>query len=388
MHKLSEYPAAIRALVIIMLIISFIFFLIIAEDFLVPIFLAILFSLFLLPLAEKLESWGIHRILANLILIILSIALLAGVIFLLSRLVISFTNDLPSTKNQITSNIKEFQKIIFSTFGISAERQDRLINTQISQILSTSGKTLQKVFSATTNTILKFALLPIYTFLMLFYRDKFKKFMYMAVPNRLKTPATIIINRISLVTPKYLLGLVIVMLILSVLNSAGFLIVGVKHAIFFGVLAAIINLIPYLGTIIGYGVVLLFVLVTQDLGTAFGVIICFSIIQFTENNILTPNITGSQVEINPLVIIMGIIVGGMIWGLPGMFITIPFLAMLKIAFENIESLKPYAFLMSTKGAEEHSLNYKRILKWIKDLFSRNNEKEHPQNHMENYKEGS
>lgn len=161
----------------------------------------------------------------------------------------------------------------------------------------------------------------------------------------------------------------IVCFILVGLNSLGFYLIGIEHALLFGIIAALFNLIPYLGTILGYGVVLLFVLGTQSPSLAFAVIIQFVIVQFIENNILTPNITGSYVEINPLVIIFSLIAAGMVWGLAGMLIIIPYLGLFKIVCENVESLKPIGFLLGTRGTERHSITIKSLQKrfgWMED----------------------
>ena len=151
-------------------------------------------------------------------------------------------------------------------------------------------------------------------------------------------------------------------IILIGLNSLGFYLIGVKYALLLGFVAAFFNLIPYLGTVIGYGIVFLFVLATQTPAIALSVVGQFFVVQFIENNILTPNITGSYVEINPLVIIFSLIAGGMIWGLPGMFMVIPYLAMMKIVCENIPSLKPIGFLLGTRGTERYSITIKSVKK--------------------------
>jgi predicted PurR-regulated permease PerM len=171
------------------------------------------------------------------------------------------------------------------------------------------------------------------------------------------------------IVPKYLKGLCIVCVIMFGFNALGYSILGVKFAILMAIIAAVFNLIPYIGNIIGYGIVVIFVMATQSFTLAIGVIVQFFIVQFIENNILTPNITGSYVEINPLVIIFSLIAGGMIWGLPGLFMVIPYLAMLKIVCENVESLKPVGFLLSTRGTEKYTItinSLKNFFGWTND----------------------
>jgi len=146
---------------------------------------------------------------------------------------------------------------------------------------------------------------------------------------------------------------VTVVLILCVLNSVGLMIIGIKYAIMFGILSALMNLIPYFGTLIGGTIPLAFTLFSDTPEKAVAIIIMYLIVGFTDHNILTPNITGGAVQINPFFTILSLIVGGIVWGIPGMLIAVPVLGVLKIVFENIAELHPYAYLMGTEGPRRY-----------------------------------
>lgn len=318
----------------------------------VPVTFAVLLAYLLYPAASKLEDKGFSRIATNFILILGTAFFVVGSVYGIAVLITSFTGDLPEIQEQFRQNISSFQGTIGSWIGVPESQQDSMINSA----LGNTGEFLKRVFTATANSILWIGLIPVYTFLLLFYRDKFNKFLQLLVPSDEEHIANNIVSKASLVVPKYMKGLFLVCFILIGLNSLGFWLIGVKYALLFGILAAIFNLIPYLGTVIGYGIVFVFVLGTQSPGVALAVLLQFFIVQFIENNILTPNITGSYVQINPLVTIFSLIAGGMIWGLPGMFMVIPYLAMMKIVCENIESLKPIGYLLGTSGTERHSIS--------------------------------
>lgn len=177
-----------------------------------------------------------------------------------------------------------------------------------------------------------------------------------------ESPVQNIIDQAAEVVPKYLKGLITVCAILVVLNSVGFMLIGIEYAILLGIIAALFNLIPYLGTILGYGIVFLFVLGTQSSSLALAVAIQFFIIQFTENNILTPNITGSYMRINPFVTIFSLIAASTIWGVPGMLIIIPYLGLFKIVCENVDKLDPLNYLLGTAGTEKYNIDMKSIKK--------------------------
>lgn len=329
------------------------------RQLLVPLFFAVLFAYALYPAANKLESAGLPRIITNLFLILSSIVVIAGSIYGFALLIVSFTDNLPQIEEQLSENISYFEQLLKDAVGISESQLD-----SIRESMQESGQFIGKFFTATANTILILGLIPVYTFLMLLYRDKFREFVSMTYASNHENIVQKIVDQTAKVVPKYMKGLVIVCLILIVVNSTGFYLIGVEFALLMGVIAALFNLIPYLGTVIGYGIVFLFVLVMQSPTIALYVAMQFFIVQFCENNILTPNITGSYVQINPLVTILSLIGGGMIWGLPGMFMIIPYLAILKIVCENVPRLQPVGYLLGTRGTEKHLISMDAIKKKI------------------------
>ena len=350
---MDDYPLVVRVLIRLLVTFLVIAALIITKTLLVPLAFGVLLAYLLYPAARKLENKGMPRIATNFILIISVIAFVAGFIYGIAVLITTFTGDLPQIQEQFRQNISSFQNTLGSWIGVAESQQDSMINSA----LGNTGQYLTRLFTATANSILTIGLIPVYTFLPLFYRDKFQKFLLLLVPADEENIADNIVNQAAEVVPKYMKGLFIVCFILIGLNSLGFYLIGVKYALLFGIIAAIFNLIPYLGTVIGYGLTFLFVLGTQTPGVSLAVAIQFFVVQFIENNILTPNITGSYVQINPLVTIFSLIAGGMIWGLPGMFMVIPYLAMMKIVCENIESLTPISYMLGTRGTERHSISF-------------------------------
>lgn len=354
---MNQYPPLVRYLIRLLFAFALIAALIITKSLLVPLFWSILFAYLLYPAADRLERHNVPRIATNFILIVGSLIVVTAIVYGLSLLVISVTDDLPALKENFDRNITRLRWALGRTFGVTAEELDNLTDQAMSALQFMGG-----LFKATANTVLAIGLIPVYTFLLLFYRNKFRDFLSMMVRSEQEDRMEQITNQAAEIVPRYLKGLFIVCLILVGLNTLGFYLIGVKYALLLGFVAAFFNLIPYLGTVIGYGIVFLFVLATQTPSVAFAVVGQFFVVQFLENNILTPNITGSYVKINPLVTIFSLIAGGMIWGLPGMFMVIPYLAMLKIVCENIPSLKPIGFLLGTRGTERYTITIKSVKK--------------------------
>ena len=357
--SMKDYPLALRLTILFASLTLFFFGMIQARDFLYPIAIAMLFSYLLLPVTSFLEKHRFPRIIAILISIILAIAvLLAGSFFIYTQIT-GFTEGFPEMKKQAQENISLYKTFIEEYFGISKEIMDEIFQVNVSGFFD-SGSEFRKAFTATTGTIIKIGLMPVYIFLFLFYRTKFAYFILKIVPQQRKMRTIKILRDISKVGTKYMGGMFIVVCVLCVLNSAGLAIVGLKYAIMLGVISALFNFIPYFGTLLGASVPLLFAIFTGDSSDVFGVIILYVIIQFTENNLLTPNIVGENLKLNPFVIILGLVLGATLWGLPGMIVIVPLLAMLKIVCRNIDELRPYAFLLGTRGAKSHALTIDNI----------------------------
>ncbi len=363
----------VKATYVLLFFILLVYSLTAARAFLVPLFAGILLAFLLYPLSSLLESKGVPRILANLIAIIFGIAVVAGAVYFIYAQLNFFVQDFPKLKAQALENLKHMEMAIQQEFGVSVERQDQWLKNFISQIFASGDVFFKEAFTTTASTITKIGLMPIYVFFLLYYRNKFAEFLLRITPTE-KHPATRkILQGISSVTKHYMGGITMVVLILCVLNSIGLLIVGIQYALLLGVISAMMNFIPYFGTLIGGAFPLIISLITEDSPRyAFGVILLFIIIQFIENNILTPNIVGSNVRINPFFTILTIILGGLLWGIPGMFIILPFLAMFKIVCEHVEALKPFAFLLSTQGTEQHALTWKKVKKVIRKQRQRIN----------------
>jgi predicted PurR-regulated permease PerM len=353
-----------RALVVLFFFVLLIYVMIEAKTMLYPLVLAMLFSFLLLPVANYLERKGFTRILTNFIVIFATAAIISIVVYLLYSQLGLLVKELPELKDQAHDNVDQMAKSISSRIGVSTADFKEWVNDKIS-MLDENGFLTNNIIPSTTATIMAIGLMPVYIFLMLYYRDKIYHFMMMIFPDRLHEKAVVVIGQISQVTKHYMRGVFLVVLILCFLNSVGLLIVGVKFAILLGIISALCNFIPYFGTLIGAVFPLLMAIFTGESSSEMvGVIVLFVLIQFTENNVLTPNITGGAVQINPMVTIISIIAGGMIWGIPGMFVVVPIIGMIKIVLDNYEPTRPLAFLIGTSGTEKHSVTMTKLRRFF------------------------
>lgn len=333
------------------------------KNYLRPIVLGGLFAYFIFPLANLMEKKGVPRILANILSIIAGLAMFYGVALFIYKESSLFLTSVPEMKHQASQNINSIFVSFESMLGIESGELKNTVSVFIENILSNGATFFNTAFGVTLNTLFTIFIMPVYIFFLLYYRNKFRNFILMLIPKENHDKADRIINEVNSVAINYITGVFFVVTILFVINSIGFLIIGLRFAILLGLIAAMMNFIPYYGTIIGYLFPFFIAVFTMNSPRyAFFVVIQFIIVQFTENNILTPNIVGSHVKINPFMIILAITFGGFIWGLPGMFIAVPVAAVIRVLGEHIERLKPIGYLLGQIGVEEHSISVDKIKK--------------------------
>jgi predicted PurR-regulated permease PerM len=218
-------------------------------------------------------------------------------------------------------------------------------------------------FSATTSFLASFVLIPLYIFFLALYRDKFKEFICLIINDK-NEHVLMIVKKVSVVSQKYLIGIFLDVLILSILNSSGFLIIGLPHAILFGILASVLNIIPYIGVMIGSALPILMALLTKDsISYAIAAGGVCAVVQFFDNNIINPYVVGSSVSLNPLTATIVFMASSLIWGVSGMVLCLPLTGMAKVVCDHVESLRPYGYLLG----EETNFNQRQQEKgkWIK-----------------------
>ncbi len=333
-----------------------------ARNFLFPLAFGLLFAYLLYPAVDFLEHRKFPRILAIIITILTAIVIVAAVFFLFYKQLTYMFDDFDTIREQANKNIEVFQQYLNRKIGLKDNRLEEFLKAQGQHLFGNDNGQLNQAFTATTGTLFKIFIMPVYVFLFLYYRTKFAYFILKLVKREHKHTTIKILREISTVASRYMGGVFVVVLILCVLNSVGLFIVGVKFAILLGIISAFFNFIPYFGTLMGGSIPLIFVLLTSEdpLHLSFGVVVLYVIVQFIENNILTPNIVGGNVQINPFFIIVGLVMSALVWGIPGMLVIVPFMAIIRIIFVNIEKTKPLAFLLGPKGTQQHSITKDKI----------------------------
>ncbi|WP_019989626.1 AI-2E family transporter [Rudanella lutea] len=340
-----QLPPYARLTCILISLVIIVYGLSVLQETLVPLVFAVMFSAILFPLCRRLERWGVPRVGAILICITLALGVLYGLFYLISIQIGNFTQEGPRLLKRANQILDQLQRYA-DTHNIDRRRVVAEVRKYLNSSLESAGTVLTSTLLATTNTLSTIALLPLFIFFFLLYRDFFKSFFYKIFGHTRKTKVDVVFSQIYTVVKDYLVGLVLVIIIVGILNTVGLLILGVDYAVFFGFFGAFMILIPYVGIAIGSVLPALFTLGTHPNPlVALGVVGVFLFVQVLEGNFITPYIVGSKVSINPLAAIIVLILWGQLWGLPGLILALPLTAILKVLFDAVDDLKPYGFLL-------------------------------------------
>ena len=349
-----EFDLAIK----IFLIAAFLTVLIIGQQIFIPLTVAVFFSFLLNPVSLWLMKYKVPRSIAIIISIILALFIFGSVIYFFLDQLMSFSDDLPILRTQALKKGMNILEWIENRTLITQEKQILWMKEKIIVAVESTPTLLIGIFSMTGTFIAMLALIPFYIFFFTYFKEKYNKFIVL-VSNENHEKVIEIIHKISVVSQKYLKGVLIDIFILSVLGSIGYLLLGIEHAILFAVIAAFLNIIPYVGVLFGSLLPIIMALITKDdISYAFGALGVAFVVQFIDNNIVSPYVIGSSVSLNPVTAIIALLLGGMVWGIPGMILSVPLTGMLKVVFDNIESLKPWGYLLG----EEKIFQQKKFFK--------------------------
>lgn len=332
---------------ILLIIISLTLIVFVGRDVITPVLMAFLFAILLVPVFTFLiTKLKFSRYLAAIICVLIFAAFIIGIIYFISYQIGIMANDFDVIKRNANSFILDFHKYIRENFNISIGEQKKYIDNVAKDSVKNGTSTIGSAIISITDVLLDFTIIPIYTFLFLLYKDHFTLFLAKLIDKEEHSVLKDILSQIKVSINQYIVSLIFEMIVVSVLTSFGLWIIGIKYFILLGLITGILNLIPYIGILIA-GIITVFASLTgtAEISMIFGILIVNVVVQLIDNNVLVPLIINSKVEINAFVSIIGIIIGGAIAGISGMFLAIPLLAIMKIIFDRIEALEPWGYLM-------------------------------------------
>lgn len=348
--------------------------LVLTKPVLIPLSMALFSSFILLPVVKKLEKLGLSRILAAFVSILLVIIIIGGGITLFSTQIVSLSDQLDDFTRKIVKTISDALVFINNNVHFIDEvNRDELVENGKEWIRESSGSLIKNAFSSTPAFFTGLIATIIFTFLMLIYRVGLTHAFVAFGEEKNKCKILRMLKNVQRVGKKYLAGMFLLILILGFAHSLGLWIIGIDNPFLFGFLVASLAFIPYIGTVIGAAIPILYAFMTEDsLWVPITVIIWFWVMQIIESNFLNPRIVGTSVKVNALVAILSLLIGAAVWGIAGMILFLPFAAMLKVVCEEFDQLKPIAMLISSdisadiKKEGKISKLIEKIKGWVKN----------------------
>lgn len=346
MKEMLKLPFYAKAALFCAGIYFFVTMLYVGSGIIVPFLFGTVIAILLHPVAKFFERHKINRILAIIITLLLSfVMIVAFALFMISQMS-RFSESWPVFVDKFTGLLNQAINWAPGYFDISIDNVNNLIIRLKTELLNMSSSLIGQTIVSAGNGLVVISLIPVYVFLLMFYHPLLIDFVYKLFSNDSQSKVKEIITQTKSVVQRYLVGLFIETLIIAILNSIGLLMLGIDYAILLGIIGALLNVIPYIGGIVAMGLYVMITLVTKDSSWfALYVLLMFMFIQLIDNNYIVPKIVASKVRINALVSIVVVLVGGALWGVAGMFLSIPLIAIVKVICDHIEPLNPYGFLL-------------------------------------------
>ena len=257
-----------------------------------------------------------------------------------------FSESWPLLVDKFTQTLNESISWASGYFDINPHKIHEWITKTRGELINGSGAAIGQTILSVGSSIVVLFLIPVYVFMLLFYHPLLIDFIRKSFAENNQSRVSEIVTQTKSVIQHYLIGLVMEAILVAILNSAALLILGIEYAVLLGIIGALLNVIPYVGGLIAVAMPMMVALVTKSSGWyALYVLGAYYFIQLIDNNYIVPKIVASKVKLNALFSILAVIVGNALWGIPGMFLSIPILAIIKLIFDHIGPLKNWGFLL-------------------------------------------
>lgn len=341
-----RFPFYARAALILLATFLVLYGLVIGQEVIVPLVFSGILAVLLSPTVTYLRSKRIHRVVAISLVVLLTIVIVLGLIFFIASQASKFSDTLPMLQARFDRLLAQLTSWLSARFRIDPLNIAAWINEIRATILSNKSAIIGETFATITGVIFTATLLPVYTWLILYYQPLLLEFIRQLFGKANQTAVGEVLFETRGIIQRYLIGLLIETIIVSAMTVAGMMLLGIDYAILLGIISGFLNLIPYIGTIIAAILPMIVALLTKDDPSyALWVLVVYLIIQFIDNNYVLPKIVASKVKINALVSVIVVIIGGALWGIPGMFLSIPVTAIFMVICHRIEALKPWGLLL-------------------------------------------
>lgn len=311
----------------------------------VPLFFGLLTAIVLHPISKWLEQRGWNKVMAITACLLIVSLLIAGLLVLFVWQIKLFSKDAPAIVEKLSIALQNFRNWLSENINITAETW----NEQYDKLLGSAGGTIKSVIQNTASTLFMLFLVPVYTALFMYHRGVFVAYLKEVTGSQYQLQLDNVVNETIHTYSRFIRGMVMVYLIVGILNSIGLFALGVRNPVLFGMLCAIMTIIPYIGIAVSSLLPISVIwLDKENIWYPIGVVAVFGFVQYLEANVIFPRVVGAQLKVSTFAILVAAITGGIIWGVAGMVLFIPFAAILKIASDHIDGWKPLNILLGRK----------------------------------------
>lgn len=357
MHKYLSLPFYTKLACTLISMVAIGYIMHVGQTIIVPLILGLLFALLLVPFCNVLEvRLRFPRTLAAIVAVLIFVCFFVGVFTLIGSQLTLFKEDWPAFEHQIINEINGIQKWITSTFNIGYRKQSEYIHETLSKSVSSGTAILGVALLSLSSLLILMVFTFLYTLFLLIYRRHLLRFFIVLNKKEHEGIVLEIAKEIQYVVKKYLIGLVLQMLLVASLAFLVLSIVGVKYSLLLAVITGVFNVLPYVGIFASILVISVITFATASPATVLFVVLGLWMVHLIDSNYIVPRIVGSKVKVNSFFALMAIIFGEMIWGVSGMFLAIPILAIAKIICDRINDLKPWGFLLGEQTSADHPID--------------------------------
>jgi predicted PurR-regulated permease PerM len=344
--KFAGIPFYIKTAFIFLCAYAFVYMVYAGEAILAPLAYATILAILLNPLVNFMINQRVPKVLAIALSVLLALLICIGFMVFISTQCSMFIETYPKLVEKFNTTSHQLIVWVSESTGVQPNKVNAWIKEAQNEVLSNTGAAISRALGTLSNMLIVTCLIPVYTFMILFNKPLLLEFIRKIFNTIYHVTVVEVLSSTKVIIQSYLMGLLIEAVLIAILNSAGLLLLGVDYAIIMGITGALLNVIPYIGGIIATALPMLIAYITKDSALSpVLVLLVYLVIQFIDNHYIIPSVVASKVKLNALISLIVVLLGGAIWGIPGMFLSIPFTAIVKVIFDHIEKLKPWGFLL-------------------------------------------
>lgn len=319
------------------------------KPFLVPIAYALLIALVLYPLCRFFEKKGFGKALSVVIPIVLLCLLFVGLLFLLSYEMVVLSAKWGLLQEKIDPLVYKIQANLESRLGWTAEKQLAWLRDYLDQLSRSAGALLSNTANVILGALINLIIIPVYAALILVYRVKLSAFLMDILPESYKSKFSLVLHETVALFSKFIRGMALVYLLVGLLNALGLWLIGVEKPLLYGMITAVMTIIPYFGIVISALLPITFSWIeTGSVLQPLLIVAVFTVVQYLEANLIFPYVVGRQVGLNTLAAILTIFLGAFFWGVAGMVLFLPFLAVFRLFAAHYPELATWSKLLGNK----------------------------------------